>query len=378
MVFLMIVDYFHAVRRPNIARHARTEARKEGLETRPLRWFIPNIQLVIPFFIVVVAFAIGMRMIMQKSRWDGVGQYGVLVVTDHPNQSAKSLAFLIVHGKENTATLMPLPDTLLVETLHGYGQYKVSSLLGLAELEKLPPAFVLQTLGFQFGVNIQDLIEVQPQRNQQSDPQSSQPMTPSTLQQMFAQSLVFRVPSSLSYFDRYRLWKFFASMRKNQLSIIDVLSSSLVKPVDQQPIDQQPIDQKPKGETLYAPDFLKLDALIHSLFADPDLRKEDKAIAVINTTGEARLATRVARALNLMGYDVVNIAQTSNAIGKTHLDLGQKELFSTKTVQTLQPFFSLETKEVTVSQQHALEYRADIVLFLGTDMTALLTQPIVQ
>lgn len=374
----MIVDYFHAVRRPNIARHARTEARKEGLETRSLRWFFPKIQVVIPFLIFIIAFAIATGMIMQKSRWDGVGQYGVLVMTNHPNQSAKSLAFLIVRGKENTATLMPLPDTLLVETLHGYGQYKASSLFGLAELEKLPPTFVKQTLGFQFGVSVQDLIEVRLQRDQQSNPQSSQPMTPSTLQQMFAQSLLFRAPSSLSYFDRYRLWKFFGSMRKDQLSIIDVLSSSLVKPVDQTPKDQTQKDKRLTNETWYVPDFLKFDALTHSLFADPDLRKEDKAIAVINTTGETRLATRVARALNLMGYDVVNIAQTSNAIAKTRLDLEQKELLSTKTTQTLQTFFSLGTKEVSVSQQHALEYRADIVLFLGMDMTALLTKPVVQ
>ena len=362
----MIMDYFHAVRRPNIARHARTEARKEGLETRRIRRYLPGIQLIVPFLILVVAFAIAFGIVMRRSQWDGVGQYGILVVTNHPNQSAKSLAILIVRGKENTATLMPLPDTLLVETLHGYGQYKASSLFGLAELEKLPPTFVGQTLGFQFGVSIQDFIEIlhDSQSSSQSGPQSDQPMSPSTLQQMLAKSLLFRLPSSLSYSDRYKLWKFFGSMRKDQLSVIDALSSSLVKP----------LDQHPKDELLYMPDFLKLDAFVISVFADPDLRKEDQAIAVVNTTGETRLATRVARVLNLMGYDVVNIAQNPNTIEKTRLDVKQKELFSTKTVRALQAFFQLGTKEIFVSQQHAIEYRADMVLFLGADTAALLKQ----
>lgn len=369
----MIMDYFHAVRRPNIARHARTEARKEGLESRHARQYLPIIQLFVPFLILAVAFAIAVGMIMRKSRWDGVGQYGILLVTDHPSQSAKSLALLIVRGKENTATLLPLPDTLLVETLRGYGVYKASSLFGLADLEKLPPAFVEQTLGFQFGVNVQDLIEIKPQINQQISQQINQPMTPSVLQRMFAQSLLFRLPSSLSYSDRYRLWKFFGAMRKDQLGIIDTLSSSLIKPVD-----QHTKDEKPKDEIVYVPDFLKLDAFVSSLFADPDIRKENRAIAVVNTTGEARLATRIARALNLMGFNVVNIAQTSNTLEKTRLDLEQKELFPTKTVQTVQDFFRLDTKEVIVNQQHALEYRADIVLFLGADIAKLLTQPVSQ
>ena len=361
----MIMDYFHAVRRPNIARHARTEARKEGLDNRRMRRYVPSIQLLIPFFILAVAVVIAVGIIMRKSRWDGVGQYGILVVTDHPNQSAKSLALLIVRGKENTATLLPLPDTLLIETLRGYGLYKASSLFGLADLEKLPPTFVTQTLGFQFGVIVQDLIEVKPQINQ--------PMTPSVLQQMFAQSLLFRLPSSLSYADRYRLWKFFGAMRKDQLGIIDTLSSSLIKPVD-----QHTKDEKSKDEILYVPDFLKLDAFVGSLFADPDIRKENKAIGVVNTTGEAHLATRVARALNLMGFNVVNIAQTPNELEKTRLDLEQKELLLTKTAQTVQDFFHLGTKESTVNRQHAVEYRADIVLFLGTDIATLLAQPISQ
>lgn len=365
----MIMDYFHAVRRPNIARHARTEARKEGLESRRVRRFLPIIQLFVPFLILAVAFAIAVGIIMRKSRWDRIGQYGILVVTDHPNQSAKSLALLIVRGKENAATLLPLPDTLLVETLRGYGLYKTSSLFGLADLEKLPPTFVEQTLGFQFGVSVQDFIEVQPRYAQQSD----QPMTPSTLQRMFAQSLLFRLPSSLSYFDRYRLWKFFGAIRKDQLGIIDTLSSSLIKLVD-----QHPKDEKPKDEILYVPDFLKLDAFIGSLFADPDIRKENKAIAVVNTTSETHLATRVARALNLMGFNVVNITQTPNTLEKTRLDLEQKELFSTKTVQTVQDFFHFGKEEVAVSQQHAVEYRADIVLFLGADTATLLAQPISQ
>ena len=361
----MIMDYFHIVRRPNIARHDRTTARKEDLESRNIRRYLPIIQLLVPFLILAVAFAVAVGIIMRKSRWDGVGQYGILVVTNHPNQSAKSLSLLIVRGKENTATLMPLPDTLLVETLRGYGLYKASSLFGLADLEKLPPSFVEQTLGFQFGVNVQDFIEVSPQLSQQS----GQSMTPSALQHMFAQSLLFRLPSSLSYADRYRLWKFFGAMRKDQLGIIDVLSSSLVKP-----LDQHPKDERPKDEILYVPDFLKLDALIGSLFADPDVRKENKAIGVVNTTNETHLATRVARALNLMGYNVINIAQTPNALGKTRLDLEQEGLFPTKTVQALQDFFHFGKEEVTVSRQHALEYRADIVLFLGTDIGELLTQ----
>jgi hypothetical protein len=130
-----------------------------------------------------------------------------------------------------------------------------------------------------------------------------------------------------------------------------------------------------KDEIVYQLDLTKLDALIQPLLSDGDLRKESRAIAVVNTTDASHIATRVARALNLMGYNVINISQAHDGLEKTRIDVESKEVLQTRTTILLRNVLQLPGKLVAIDPKSTLEYRADIVVFLGNDTAELLTQP---
>lgn len=351
----MVKDYITLARSPDQARFARHRDRTLQHTWAPYKKFLPSgIATLIGFLLFLAGTVVAMYILKRQSSWDGLSQRTFVVISGDVQSSTRHLTLVMVRGKEKTATVLPLPDNLLVETLHGYGPYKVESLPGLGKLEKLPHTFITRSLAFGMGIDVRDVIIV-----------SGAPSftTPSGLQKLLMQTLTFKAESSLAYYDRYTLWTVFGSMRRDQVNVVDVLSANVVKR-----------STVPGGELTYTSDIIKMDVLISQLFSDIEYQKERKVIAVVNTTTEARLATRVARALTMMGVDVVNIQQVSQTLEHTKLEYEDKKLETSRAASIIRSLFSLSPSAEAVSPQHSIEYRADLVLFLGTDAAKLFTQ----
>jgi len=351
----MVKDYITLARTPDQARFARHSERTSRHTWVPYKKFIPSgIAVFLGLLIFFTGLCIAFFMLKRQSHWDGLSSHTFVVISGDAQSSTRHLTIVTVNGKDKSAVVFPLPDTMMIDTLYGYGQYKVESLPGLGKLEKLPYTFITQTLAFGLGIDVRDVVIFSGDFNITST---------KGLQRVFAETLTLKAESSFPYYDRYLMWNVLRSLRKDKLNAVDVTSANVLKRAT-----------TPGGEPGYTIDVLKMDALVTQLFTDVAYRKEGRTIAVVNTTSEARLATRVARTLTLMGIDVVNIQQTSSILERTRLEYEDNMMATSRAVDTIRTLFQLAQSGEGVSPQHSIEYRADLVLFLGKDAAQLFTR----
>ncbi|MBI5150967.1 MAG: LytR C-terminal domain-containing protein [Candidatus Pacebacteria bacterium] len=350
----MVHDYIHLVHPPHPQR--RLQERMREREVEHIRHILPGKGWVFAFLTMFLALLCSAAILMAQSQWNGKSQRTFLIISGDPHETTKHLTIVMVRNElpSRKVVLLQLPDTLALETLYGYGPYKSSSLYGLAALEKLSHSFLVQTLAFQFGIDIHDLIVT---------PNQSLTFSLADLQRLQADTLLFRAKSSMAYIDRYQMWRVLSSLRKDQFDVIDLLSSGMAKKGD-----------NVSGEQRYLLDIVKLDPFILQLFAQSDLRKESKTVAIVNTTSEKRLASRVARAFANMGINVVNITQSAFPIETTNLEGEGQESVQSDAADVIKRILLIPGNRTTISPQHALEYRADLVLFLGNDTAQLFTK----
>lgn len=349
----MVHDYIHFVHPPHPQRRLQERIREREVEH--VRRILPSKGLVFAFLTFFFALLCAVGILFSQSQWNGKSQRTFLVISGDPHETTKHLSIVMVRNElpSKKVVLLQLPDSLALETLYGYGPYKSSSLYGLASLEKLSHSFLIQTLAFQLGIDIHDLVIA---------PNQSPTFSLADLQRLQTDTLLFRAKSSMAYIDRYRMWRILTSLRRDQFDVIDLLSSGMAKK-----------GENISGEQTYFLDIVKLDPFILQLFAQPDLRKESKTVAIVNTTSEKRLASRVARAYANMGINVVNITQSTFPIETTRLEGEGKEAIQSNAADVIQRILLIPGNRITVSPQHALEYRADLVLFLGNDTARLFT-----
>jgi hypothetical protein len=346
----MSYDAVHMVRSPSKAKQDRIRQRFQRQIPRP-----PKIVLMFlgGFVMFVIGLVCSALLLLRQVRWNGERQFGFLVVSPVANQEKTyELTIVIARGGANPIILLPIPRGMMIEMLGGYGMYKSESLLGLVQLEKLDPEILLQSLTIALGVELEDMIVT---------PAPKYPIsTVSDLRNLAVDLLRFRVQSGMNYGDRYALLRYLQGLRSDQISVVDLLSSNLLNATD-----------LPGGERIFTLNVVSFDAVASQIFSDLSYRKEGKAIAVVNTTGKAGLASRVARALGLIGMDVVNITQISPGVEKTYVDIDEKNTMSTNAVRSILQVLDIDKKELRISPQNTLQYRADIVIFLGEDVAGL-------
>jgi hypothetical protein len=103
-------DYIQLVRKPSTATRDRSVERHEALTRRNTRYSRFGWRFFLGLCLIFIATSIAFFLVLRNSRWDGVGQYGVLLVAESlQDQSKKSLALLTVRGKEKNSDGYPTP-----------------------------------------------------------------------------------------------------------------------------------------------------------------------------------------------------------------------------------------------------------------------------
>ena len=306
--------------------------------------------------LMIISVIISAFMVGGTSSWNKKSQYTVLIVFGDAKSVSRPLALLSINGEGKTAITLRLPSSFMVETTHGYGQYKSESLTGLAELEKLPYSLVTQSLAMHVGVDIRDVIwvnNVPMGSNEAKTSKDQQKTTLESLRGILFQTLFFRARSTMAYGDRYAVWKFLGMLRKDEVTDLDMISSSMVQHA---------------GER-YTLDPIRSDPVIFQLFSDRALRKENLAVAVVNAAQEPRLGTAVARAFANMGANVTSVSTANDVQETTKLIYAQKQHAPKKSATTdlLLRTLGIPARSATLNEQQTLEYRADIVVVIGRD-----------
>lgn len=294
--------------------------------------------------LLVVAGVCAVGILLRFSSWDGQSSMTFLVVFEGGEDNAvrRPLAVVTLQPFDHSISSMELPEDLQIETLYGYGPYPSSALYGLMKLEHLPPTFLEQTIAFQFGI---------PARNIVFAGSTKQPMTVDMLSQSFWKQLFFRETSTFPYLDRFKAWWFLSHVRKDKMTRVDLVSSGAVN-----------------NSTL---DIIKSDEIVSKIFPDPLLQQEQVTVAVVNTTAEPKIATRVGRALFDMGINVVRVTDSRDGYPETHLVYTFSDHKRSLTSETIQHVFGMEPAQVSVDTAITADYRADIVLLLGEDAASM-------
>lgn len=288
----------------------------------------------------IIALCIGIFILIRSSNWGGTHALSFLVVFRGENKEhiQRPLTIVTLKPSEETITTLEIPDTLRIEALHGYGQYPASALYGLMQLEKLPASFLTQAISFQFGIPVSHILVVDEERQQ---------LGVDTLSRLSFENVTMKQSSTLPYLDRLKVWWFISHVRKNKVNQVDLQSSGAIQ-----------------GDVL---DIVKNDSIISSIFPDQQLRQEQLSVAVVNTTSEAKLASRVGRALFNMGINVVRVTDTKLLSEKTYMAYSYDTQKQSETIRVISRMFDVAKNGVVQDVAATNEYRADIVLFIGDD-----------
>lgn len=291
--------------------------------------------------VFIVALAIASFILFRMSTWDGRSAISFLVVFSEDNQESlqRSLAIVTLQPEDHSLDVIEIPDTLKIDTIYGYGQYSSSALYGLMKLEKHDMSFLTQTMTFQFGIPVEHVVML---------PEKKQNVDIDLLANSFWNQMLFKEVSTFSYLDRVKAWWYLTHVRKDKMTSIDMLSSGLIH-----------------GDVL---DIIKSDQIISQVFPDPKIREEQISVAIVNTTNEAKLGTRLGRIFFNMGINVVRVTDSKDSYEKTKLVYSyndHKNFLATKIIQNI---FVIPKDNVFKEAPITEEYRADLVLLIGEDI----------
>lgn len=110
----------------------------------------------------------------------------------------------------------------------------------------------------------------------------------------------------------------------------------------------------------------KLYNYVQRKFVDWKVGEEGVSSTVINSSGEEGLGNDVSRFLTNIGMNVVNVRE-GNKQGESKILVSDKEILETHTFELISEFLGIFQVEVTNTD----EYRADIVLIVGSDLKSI-------
>lgn len=250
--------------------------------------------------------------------------------------SASNTFLISLSPKSATATLVRLPDDLYVPSVaHGYGQYTISKVYEVGQLDQRGGKVLRDTVADFIGVPVDGYVRL---------PKSASGEIHSIVSAaMFA---IQARQTDLSFFDRIMFAWTLARMRYDKTDVIDLgRSASPLLLAD--------------GSTGVTIDKDLVDSILADEFSEDKIRGEDLRIQVVNSTVYAGLGSRGARMLTNSGMNVISVDTTDLPVDKCQLRMDPKYK-NTMTVKRIESVFTCEIGSPIDGA------KGDIVVVLGT------------
>ena len=304
----------------------------------PTLWWVPVTIFLFSLFCAIF-------LVAKQSTWDTDLQQSFVIISGQEGSAQQSVTLVTLKGKEESVSVLPVPDDVMIEAIDGYGRYRASALEGLRVLEKKSSELLTQSLAFQFGIHTTDVIWI--------------PNSPSSrenrawIQDVGKRTAFLQAQSTLGVVDRLKLYLYISKIPKEKWSIVNLNSSDMVKK-----------NEAGIGSEL---DISVFDPMASDVFADLALRQGLQTVAIVNASQEQKVATKVGRALSTMGMDVISVTSISESKEKTQLLVADTSAFKSRSTQVMKSLFELTNGQVIQDAQTTLQYRADLVLIVGKD-----------
>lgn len=282
---------------------------------------------------------------LRKSLWDGKSRL-TLALNSTPILVAS------FEPSEKTLNFLSIPPNTYIEIIHGYGFYKAESIWRLGELEKCAGELLLGSLQEYLGVPVDGYASASGIRYQVS----SDKIKESFLAIIYS-LLRGEGETSLTRWDLIRLWWGIKGVRFDKVRLVDLEKTNIVEETI-----------LPDGTPALIPDPLRLDQLMVQLFSDRRIKEEGLAIGAYNSTDYPGLAKKVARIINNISGQVIEVGDWEVGSGKCEVR-GGKQLANTYTGKKLIKIFNCQYGGPEMG-----ESQAEIAIILGQDYWQKLNQ----
>ncbi len=256
--------------------------------------------------------------------------------------TGRPVTVISLDPKAGLGAVIVFPDDLyMTSVIHGYGQYPISNVFRVGELDKRGGETLAGTLREYLGLPVSGFWVT-----------SGSFVNPRSY--FLNPAAILRDRSDLNPFDRLRFIIDLERVRQDKLKVIDLRTSAsplvLADGSKAQLIEQD-----------------SLDNFLQGLFAETTLRTENLRLAVINSTGFPGLGNRAARILANAGASVVNVSSIDSAFPQCQISANSKA-FKSVTVNLAAAVFSCQVSKADIGDW------ADAKIILGDDYVRWLTK----
>lgn len=292
--------------------------------------------LIIAVIVLGVLLGTGVIAYMGVYAWSsqGTASFGFAVFDPHETVDVrKHVRVVWLDFPSKIIRIVTLPDEAVISTA-AYGQYPISSIYDLFLIEKKTTDELLSFLSLQLRIPIQDFVVPTTRASDQA-----------SLKTLGTQLLASR-QNSFSLMDRLRLGLFFLTTTF-PVSMTSVTASQT-----------ETVPVLPASYYAYTTRYL----------THPAIKQQQPTIAILNASGKAGAARLVSDIITQYGFVPVVVTDSDQRFERGKLY--RKEESNAQVTQFLATLLHIPDEVDGVQTQR---YRADFVLYVGTELAELIT-----
>lgn len=250
------------------------------------------------------------------------------------------ISLISFNPADGSVTTVPLPESLSIPVVKGYGRYRVDKLSDLDTQEKSSGYLFTKSFEQFFGIPINGTA---------SGPQLQGNWFVGRTKLVLG-LVTGKVTMSLSFWDTARFVWLVGGTRESKLKVFDLANAEFIRGVTQ-----------PDGNVLLEMDKNLWDQWVRKNLYDPLVDREAISVSVVNATPHQGLGTQVARLVENMGARVIQVRNEESLQDQCTIKSGLV-LDKTKTLLKLKEV--LGCSFVTAETQ---DERAEVVVVLGEE-----------
>jgi hypothetical protein len=257
------------------------------------------------------------------------------------------LAIWSFNPSNHSATVMTIPEEMIIQGIHGYGAYSFESLWKLGIIDHRSGLLLSESTQEELGIPIVWFIGID--KNQLTP--VSDPISWGRHFFSWGNSIRFIIHA---YETNMNIWSFIRLVR-----LLSQVSIGRITHIDISHLEVTSSEVLPDGSVRQIFDNVLLDRAIQGSFEEDSIRGESLTAAVYNTTDTPSLGTRVARLLSNIGIQVVTVGNEKPTVNQCRI-LTSVRLLHSNTVERMKDIYDCKIEIVSSAQ------RADIILRMGT------------
>lgn len=293
------------------------------------------------FFIIILAvgafLAFKILPLLSVGTFGKFDRFNVVLTGSHT-------VFVSLNITGRDALVVRFPDGLYMPTVtHGYGQYEISKIYAVGELDRRGGEVLQTTVGDFLGVPVDGYVRL------------SKTADMSNLKSaLLSTDFIFKDKGNLDLTSRLKLAYELLGLRFDKVRTINLgdFAETLVLA---------------DGSSAQAVDPERIDDILKNQFLESKLDQENLRVAVVNSTPVTGLGNRAARVLTNIGVSIVSVDSTEPTISSCRMTVADKF----KTAQTV---VRIKDQFLCHSESMVSSGKADVVVVLGQDYADLFTK----